>query len=62
MPQNSVSRLLLRLEAAGVVSGEVQHVRGRPRRVKVYSLTDRGEGLAREYRRPTAGPGPREEP
>jgi len=46
--QGTLAGVLQRLEAAGVVSAETAHVRGGPRRVKVYRLTDRGLQLARE--------------
>lgn len=50
--QNALTNVLRRLVAAGVLSEDVRHVRGRPRRLKVYRLTGRGEALARELRRP----------
>ncbi|HTT25532.1 MAG TPA: PKD domain-containing protein [Thermoplasmata archaeon] len=58
--QGRVSNVLRRLEAAGVLEVELRHVIGRPRRVKVYQLTSRGEALARSYRGSSAGtrPGP----
>jgi len=48
--QRAVSKVLLRLIAAGVVSEDRRHVRGGSRRVKVYTLTRRGEALAVEVR------------
>lgn len=48
--QSRISNVLRRLEAAGVLEVETRHVVGRPRRVKVYQLTGRGEALARSYR------------
>lgn len=48
--QNALTNVLRRLLAAGVVVETVRHVRGRPRRLKVYQLTSRGEALAREIR------------
>ncbi len=48
--QNSLTNVLRRLEAADVVWHEVRHVAGRPRRLKVYGLTGRGEALGRELR------------
>jgi DNA-binding MarR family transcriptional regulator len=48
--QNRVSNVLRRLAAAGVLVEEVRHVSGRPRRVKVYRLSARGEALGRSYR------------
>lgn len=53
--QNQVSNVLRRLVSAGLVIEELQHVQGQPRRLKVYRLTMRGEGLARELRRNRAG-------
>jgi DNA-binding MarR family transcriptional regulator len=55
--QNVLTNVLRRLEAAGVVVSDVRHVRGRPRRVKVYRLTPRGEALAHDLRRPTGTDG-----
>jgi len=46
--QSSVSKVLRRLVAAGVVGEERRHVTGVPQRVKVYDLTRRGELLARD--------------
>jgi DNA-binding MarR family transcriptional regulator len=48
--QSAVSRVLGQLERAGVVSVETVHVAGRPRRVKVYRLTPRGERLGQALR------------
>jgi hypothetical protein len=45
--QNSLSKVLTRLVAAGVVRVETRHVPGVARRVKAYSLTPRGEAVAR---------------
>jgi PKD repeat protein len=55
--QNSLTNVLRRLEAAGVVRTQLRHVRGSPRRLKVYELTPRGESLYRERRSnpPSAG-------
>jgi hypothetical protein len=50
MPQNVVSPILRRLEAAGVVAVELRHVRDARRRLKVYRLTDRGEAVVRALR------------
>ncbi len=49
--QRAISKVLRRLVAATVVVEERRHVRGSARRVKVYSLTRRGEGLAIDLRR-----------
>jgi len=49
--QRAVSKVLRRLVAAGVVLEERRHVRGGARRVKVYTLTHRGEVLAVDLRR-----------
>lgn len=48
--QNALTNVLRRLVAAGVLTEDVRHVRGQPRRLKVYRLTSRGEALARELR------------
>ncbi|MFI5417485.1 MAG: PKD domain-containing protein [Candidatus Lutacidiplasmatales archaeon] len=45
--QGSFARVLQRLEAAGVVTSDLRHVRGATRRQKVYELTPRGRELAR---------------
>lgn len=57
--QNSISKALTRLIESGTVQVELQHVPGAPRRVKTYSLTVRGEAVARslQRRRPTPGAG-----
>lgn len=59
IPQNVLSKVLRRLEAAGIVTTRVEHVHGRPRRVKTYYLTPAGERLARSRRRgpPSTAPG-----
>jgi hypothetical protein len=57
--QSAVSKVLRRLEAAGVVEVTRAHVRGLDRRVNVYGLTRRGMAIAREVRIRTAPP-PRE--
>lgn len=49
--QNALTNVLRRLEAAGVLVVDTRHVIGRPRRMKVYRLTGRGESLARDLRR-----------
>jgi len=55
--QNALTNVLRRLIDGGVLAVEVRHVRGQPRRLKVYHLTPRGELLARELRhRPPRGP------
>jgi hypothetical protein len=62
IPQNVLSNVLRRLEAAGIVATRVEHVHARPRRVKTYYLTVTGERLARSRlrrdppARPRAGP------
>lgn len=48
--QNALTNVLRRLVAAGVLTEDVRHVRGQPRRLKVYRLTSRGEALAKELR------------
>lgn len=48
--QNTIATILKRLEVAGVLTSDVRHVRGAPRRMKVYHLTHRGEALARDIR------------
>jgi PKD repeat protein len=57
--QNSISKVLLRLQAAGVVRVETQHVPGAPRRVKTYTLTPQGEAIARAIERTSGRSGPR---
>jgi DNA-binding MarR family transcriptional regulator len=56
--QSAVSKALRRLAAAGVVEVGRRHVRGGERRVNVYSLTRRGELLAREIRAHMPRPAP----
>jgi DNA-binding MarR family transcriptional regulator len=46
--QGAVSKILVRLSAAEAVRSEHRHVIGFGRRVRVYSLTRRGELLAEE--------------
>jgi PKD repeat protein/DNA-binding MarR family transcriptional regulator len=46
--QNSVTNVLRRLVAAGVVVHDVRHVSGQPRRLRVYRFTDRGESVYRD--------------
>ncbi|MCI4337694.1 MAG: PKD domain-containing protein [Thermoplasmata archaeon] len=48
--QNTVTNVLRRLVAAGVLSQEVRHVQGRPRRLRVYRFTGRGESIYRDLR------------
>lgn len=48
--QSSVSNLLQRLAAAGVVSSDSRHVAGHPRRLRVYALTAYGQEIARDLR------------
>jgi PKD repeat protein len=48
--QNALTNVLRRLEAAGVLTVDVRHVKGRDRRMKVYRLSARGEALARDLR------------
>ncbi|MCI4340938.1 MAG: PadR family transcriptional regulator [Thermoplasmata archaeon] len=54
-PQGSFARVLQRLEESGLLIRELRHVQGKPRRVQVYALTDRGYQLARELR-PSSAP------
>lgn len=49
--QNTLSKALQRLLAAGLVRADLEHVPGASRRVKTYSLTPRGEALARRLAR-----------
>lgn len=49
--QSPLSNTLRRLVLGGVLSQDVRHVRGRPKRLKVYRLTSMGEALAVELRR-----------
>ena len=48
--QNSLTNVLRRLADAGLLEVELRHVKGQPRRLKVYRLTARGQILARELR------------
>ena len=48
--QNSLSKALRRLVDAGALKVELQHVPGASRRLKTYSLTARGEAVARRIR------------
>jgi PKD repeat protein len=48
--RSSVSNALRRLETAGIVRGEVRHVEGGARRVRVYVLTDQGWAISRDLR------------
>lgn len=52
--QSGMSNVLQRLAAAGVITFEVRHVAGHPRRLRVYYLTPYGESLARDLRRKDA--------
>jgi PKD repeat protein len=52
IPQTSLTNVLRRLIAAGVISQDVRHVHGRDRRLKVYRLTPKGEALARDLAHP----------
>lgn len=49
--QNSLTNVLRRLGAAGIREQDVRHVRGQPRRLRVYRLTARGEALYQDVRR-----------
>jgi DNA-binding MarR family transcriptional regulator len=49
--QSAVSKVLRRLVAADVVSEERRHIVGSGQRMKAYSLTRRGELVAREVAR-----------
>jgi PKD repeat protein len=48
--QNSLTNVLRRLIAAGVLTQSVQHVQGRPRRLRVYRFTPRGDRIYRDLR------------
>jgi YVTN family beta-propeller protein len=50
-PPGTFAKVLQRLEEASVLSHDTRHVQGQKRRLKVYRLTARGEGLAKELRR-----------
>jgi len=56
VPQTSLTNVLRRLGAAGILTEDVRHVHGRDRRLKVYRLTARGEELARELRHRAPSP------
>ncbi|MCI4372100.1 MAG: hypothetical protein L3K02_00420 [Thermoplasmata archaeon] len=49
--QSAVSKVLRRLVAAGIIMEERRHVVGSSQRMKAYSLTRRGELLARDVAR-----------
>jgi len=64
--QAGLAAVLRRLEAAGILTTERGHVQGHDRRLKIYRLSTRGLGVARELRtralrsrppRPAADPG-----
>jgi YVTN family beta-propeller protein len=50
-PPGTFAKVLQRLEEAGVLMHDTRHVQAQKRRLKVYRLTARGEGLAKELRR-----------
>lgn len=54
--QGTLAKALARLAAADVVEVRRGHVRGEPRRLKIYRLTSLGESLARDLRRGQASP------
>jgi DNA-binding PadR family transcriptional regulator len=54
--QGTLTKVLSRLEAARVIEVDKRHVRGEPRRLKVYRLTALGESVARELRHPRSPP------
>ena len=54
--QGTLTKVLSRLEAARVIEVDKRHVRGQPRRLKVYRLTPLGESVARELRHPRSAP------
>ncbi|MCI4319998.1 MAG: hypothetical protein L3K23_07710 [Thermoplasmata archaeon] len=54
-PQSAFAKALLRLESAGLVQAELGHVPGGRRRVKIYRLTVKGEGVARRSMPPSPG-------
>jgi DNA-binding MarR family transcriptional regulator len=57
--QNTLTNVLRRLVAAGVLTQDVRHVSGQPRRLRVYRFTSRGESVYRDVRlrRPRSAPG-----
>lgn len=54
--QSPLSNVLRRLVVGGVLTEDVRHVFGRPRRLRVYRLTPMGESLALELRRRSGPP------
>ncbi len=46
--QGAVAKITAKLVAAGVLKEERRHVQGWPRRLKVYTLTWKGETLAQQ--------------
>lgn len=54
--QSPLSSVLRRLTVAGLVVQDTRHVRGQPRRLRVYRLTPLGESVARDlYLHPHSG-------
>jgi DNA-binding MarR family transcriptional regulator len=54
--QSPLSSVLRRLVVAGLVSQDTRHVRGQPRRLRVYRLTPLGESVSRDlYHRQIPG-------
>lgn len=51
--QSTLSNALRRLEFSGLLHQETDHVRGVTRRVRIYSLTPKGERVAEKLKRPT---------
>jgi len=51
--QNSLTNVLRRLVAAGVLTQELRHVQGQPRRLRVYRFTARGEAIYLDLRKRT---------
>jgi PKD repeat protein/DNA-binding MarR family transcriptional regulator len=48
--QNTITNVLRRLVAAGVLAQDVRHVSGQSRRLRVYTFTPRGESVYRDVR------------
>lgn len=56
--QGNLTKILSRLESAELVEVHRRHVRGEPRRLKVYRLTGLGESVARDLRHRTGAGSP----
>jgi DNA-binding MarR family transcriptional regulator len=53
--RSSASNALKRLERAGILFSDVRHIRGGQRRLRVYTLTERGRALGSDLRANRSG-------